>query len=56
MSGELQDMIVSGAHLNEMKQLVKTQGARTLFQDGLIKASHGRTTLEEVARLALAGN
>jgi general secretion pathway protein E len=53
MSGELQDMIVAGAHLNEMKRLAQTQGHRTLFQDGLIKASHGRTTFDEVTRLTL---
>ena len=30
-----------------MKRLALDQGHRTLLQDGLIKASHGRTTLEE---------
>jgi general secretion pathway protein E len=53
MSAELQDLIVGGAHLNELKQVAKSQGHRTLFQDGLIKASHGRTTLDEVTRLTL---
>ena len=46
-------MIVAGANLNDFKRFAHDQGHRTLFQDGLIKASHGRTTLEEVTRLTL---
>ena len=53
VSGELQELIVSGAKLNELKTLALQQGHRTLLEDGLLKASHGRTTLEEVTRLAL---
>jgi general secretion pathway protein E len=53
MSSELQDMIVAGATQNEMKRLARAQGHRTLFEDGLIKASHGTTTLEEVTRISL---
>ncbi len=54
MSSELQDMIVAGGTLNEIKALVQGQGHRTLYQDGLIKASRGETTLEEVTRLTLS--
>jgi general secretion pathway protein E len=53
MSTELQDMIVAGATLNEIRHFVETQGHRTLYQDGLIKASRGVTTLQEVTRLTL---
>ena len=53
VSGELQELIVSGAKLNELRTLALQQGQRTLLEDGLLKASHGRTTLEEVTRLAL---
>ena len=53
MSSEMQDMIVAGATLNELKRFARSQGCRTLFQDGLIKASQGRTTLDEVTRLTL---
>ena len=56
MSGELQDMIVGGAALNDLKRFAAAQGHRNLFQDGLVKASHGRTTLDEVTRLTLAEN
>ena len=53
VSAELQDLIVNGAKLNDLKALARRQGHRTLLQDGLIKASHGNTTLEEITRLAL---
>ena len=55
MSDELQDRIVAGANLTDLKQFALDQGHRTLLQDGLIKASHGHTTLEEVSRLTLVG-
>ena len=54
MTDELQDRIVAGANLTDLKQFALVQGHRTLLQDGLIKASHGYTTLEEVSRLTLA--
>ena len=50
----LQDMIVKGATLNEMRQYAASQGARTLIQDGLIKASKGLTTVDEVYRVITA--
>ena len=53
VSGELQDLVVSGAKLTELKTLAFQHGHRTLLEDGLLKASHGRTTPEEVARLVL---
>jgi general secretion pathway protein E len=54
MSSELQDMIVAGASLNDIRHYAESQGYRTLYQDGLLKASRGLTTLEEVARLTIA--
>ena len=53
MSDELQGRIVAGANPADLKQFAAGQGHRTLLQDGLIKASHGYTTLEEVSRLSL---
>ena len=56
MTDELHNMIVAGANINEMKRLAHgRQGHRTLLQDGLVKASQGRTTVEEVMRLTLTG-
>ena len=53
VSAELQDLIVGGAKLNDLRTLARRQGHRTLAQDGLIKASYGHTTVEEITRLAL---
>ncbi|MDE0174805.1 MAG: GspE/PulE family protein [Defluviicoccus sp.] len=53
VSEELQELIVSGGKLADLKTVARRQRHRTLLQDGLLKASHGRTTLEEVERLAL---
>ncbi len=53
VTDELRDRIVAGANLTDLKKLAGDQGHRTLLQDGLIKASHGYTTLEEVSRLTL---
>ena len=57
MSEELQDMVVAGAHLNDIKRFAhREQGYRTLLQDGLVKASKGQTTVEEVMRLTLTSS
>ena len=48
----MQEMIVSGAPVNEMKHLAESEGYRDLYHDGLIKASRGVTTLDEVVRVA----
>ena len=47
----MQDMIVSGATVNEMKHYAQSQGFRDLYQDGLIKASRGVTTVDEIIRV-----
>ena len=46
-------MIVAGATLNDLKRHARANGCRTLAQDGLIKASRGVTTVEEITRLSL---
>ena len=53
MTDALQNAVVGGANLSELKRLAHGQGCRTLWQDGLIKASQGLTTVEEVTRLTL---
>ncbi len=47
----LQDMIVKGASLNEMRVYAEGEGYRNLYQDGLIKASNGKTSIEELLRV-----
>ena len=53
VSSELQKSVVARAKLPELATLARAQGHRTLLQDGLVKASHGHTTVEEVQRLTL---
>ena len=53
VSGELQELVASGARLAELRALSLRQGHRTLLEDGLLKASHGHTTVNEVTRLSL---
>lgn len=50
----LQDLIVRGASLNEMRAYAAGTGMRTLFEDGMIKASKGLTTIDEVYRVVTA--
>lgn len=52
LTGPLQQLVNRQAPLNEMKELIKRQGWRGLLEDGLIKASKGLTSVEEVMRIA----
>ena len=47
-SGEFRDAVFAKASLNELKQVAKKIGYRSFRQDGLIKASEGLTSYEEV--------
>ncbi|WP_133478187.1 GspE/PulE family protein [Cognatilysobacter segetis] len=47
----MQDLIVRRASVNEMKALARSQGHRSLREDGLLKAWRGQTTFEEVLRV-----
>jgi len=52
VSEKMQNLIVASAPLNDLKHLAEQEGYRDLYQDGLIKASKGITTLDEVMRVA----
>ena len=51
VSEQMQHLIVSGASVNEMKALARSEGHRFLREDGLLKAWQGVTTVEEVLRV-----
>lgn len=53
---EMQDMILSRKAAGDMRCLAKTQGARTLREDGLLKAWKGITSLAEVLRVTAEQN
>ena len=48
---KIQDMIVKGASINDIRQEAAVRGYRNLYQDGLIKASMGKTSINELLRL-----
>jgi general secretion pathway protein E len=43
-------MIIANTPVTEMRKLARRQGHRSMYQDGLIKAAKGLTTVEEVMR------
>ena len=51
VSAGLQDLIMRRATAGEMRRFVDGQGARTLRDDGLLKAYRGLTTVDEVIRV-----
>lgn len=51
VDSELQDMIVKGVSLNDMRVYATSKGFRDLHTDGLVKASNGVTTYEEILRV-----
>ena len=48
---ELQHMILSGESERAMFKLAQSQGSRSLRADGLLKASQGITSVDEVLRV-----
>ena len=49
---EMQDLILTNPSTQQIWDLAKKQGSRSLFEDGLDKVKRGLTTLEELLRLA----
>nr|WP_200329612.1 type II secretion system ATPase GspE [Thiocystis violacea] len=54
MSEAIRKAILSHATATEIRRIAVEQGMETLYQDGLRKALDGRTTIEEVLRVAEA--
>ena len=51
VSEPMQQLIVNGANVNQMRALARSEGCRFLREDGLLKAWQGKTTVEEVLRV-----
>jgi type IV pilus assembly protein PilB len=45
---KLQSMILAGKHEKAIQEFAESRGMLTLFEDGLLKALNGLTTIEEV--------
>jgi type IV pilus assembly protein PilB len=46
-------LVIGGAHTDEVAELARAEGMRTMREDGLVKAACGMTTLEELARVVI---
>jgi general secretion pathway protein E len=51
MNDEIRRAVMRHAGMGELEQLAKKSGMRTMYEDGLIKALSGTTTIEEVLRV-----
>ncbi|MBL8014235.1 MAG: type II secretion system protein GspE, partial [Candidatus Omnitrophica bacterium] len=51
LTPKLKELILMGAGEIELKQAARQEGMATMREDGIFKACHGSTTLEEVVRV-----
>ncbi len=51
MTSQVRDMTFKGEPTQNLRKMARKQGMHTLFEDGMIKALKGQTTLEEVLRI-----
>jgi type IV pilus assembly protein PilB len=51
MTSAVREMTFKGETMQNIRRMARKQGMRTLFEDGMIKALKGLTTLDEVLRI-----
>jgi type IV pilus assembly protein PilB len=51
MTTQIREMSFKGESTQNIRRVARKQGMRTLFEDGIIKAIKGQTTLDEVLRI-----
>lgn len=51
MTSQIREMTFKGDSTQALRKVARKQGMRTLFEDGMVKALKGLTTLEEVMRI-----
>ena len=51
MSDPIRRMIMQHAGMGDIEEAARKEGMRTMYEDGLVKALQGQTTLEEVLRV-----
>jgi type IV pilus assembly protein PilB len=56
MNSELRSLVTQNVPAGVLKEAAVRAGMRTLFQDGLVKALEGRTTIEEVVKAAYSND
>ena len=52
VDNELQELILKNPSTQEITNLARNKGFKTMFEDGLVKVREGMTTLEELLRVA----
>lgn len=52
VDNELQELILKNPSTQEIADLARSKGFKTMFEDGLIKVREGATTLDELLRVA----
>ncbi len=52
MSPRVREMTFKGESTSKIRQLARSEGMHVLFEDGIVKAMKGITTIEEVMRVA----
>jgi len=55
MNDQLRRLIMQHAGMGEIEEAARASGMRTMYEDGLIKAMQGITTIEEVLRVTQEG-
>jgi type IV pilus assembly protein PilB len=55
MTTQIREMTFKGESTVNLRRVARKQGMRTLFEDGMIKAMKGLTTIEEVMRITHHG-
>lgn len=55
MSNQIREMTFKGEPHQEIRKVARKQGMRTLYEDGMIKALKGMTTIDEVMRITHHG-
>jgi type IV pilus assembly protein PilB len=56
MNSDLRTLVIKNVPAGVLKEEATAHGMRTLFQDGLVKALEGRTTVEEVVKAAYSND
>jgi general secretion pathway protein E len=51
MNDELRRLVMQRAGMGEIEEAARQLGMRTMYEDGLLKAMQGQTTIEEVLRV-----
>ena len=55
MNDELRRLVMQHAGMGEIEEAARAAGMRTMYEDGLVKAMQGITTIEEVLRVTQEG-